>query len=260
MCIDHILILGEWLVEVWLICCWSFRLPFIFITIYRFVYVQLAHFSIDDWKNISTAHLIVIIKSEVCLRCLLHHNLLIIAYTFRENREFVFIIFVQFMMSANSRMRFGLKIVFVYLYIIPSHYHHYANLSEDIEVIKCLWDIFCRVCKIRHILSVIHYTICGAVCFQLTHFPCDDWDSIYILCLIIIIKSEVWTITHWLGLGHEQWCALYVFLYSYWHHRIHPVRFVVRWKYFRAPRFQTYGKCKNKILQLNFRHRIKLHP
>ena len=29
------------------------------------------------------------------------------AYTFRENREFVFIIIVQFMMSANFRIRFG---------------------------------------------------------------------------------------------------------------------------------------------------------
>ena len=28
-------------------------------------------------------------------------------------------------------------------------------------------------------------------------------NRIYILCLIIIIKSEVWTITHCLGLGHE---------------------------------------------------------
>ena len=75
------------------------------------------------------------------------------------------------MMSANGRMHFGLKIVFVYLYIAPSHYHHCANLSEDIELIKCLSDIFCRVSKIKHILSVIHYTICEAVCFQFTHFP-----------------------------------------------------------------------------------------
>ena len=28
-------------------------------------------------------------------------------------------------------------------------------------------------------------------------------EIIYILCLIIIIKPEVWTITHYLGLGHE---------------------------------------------------------
>ena len=35
--------------------------------------------------------------------------------------------------------------------------------------------------KIKHIISVIHYTICGAVCFQFTHFSCDDWEIIYTL-------------------------------------------------------------------------------
>ena len=110
----------------------------------------------------------------VCLRCLLHHILSLIAYTFRENREFVFIIIVQFMMSANIRIRFGLQIVPICLYSTPSHYHHCANLSEGIELIKCLSDIFCRVCKIKHSLSVTHYTLCGAVCFQFTHFSCDD--------------------------------------------------------------------------------------
>ena len=33
------------------------------------------------------------------------------------------------------------------LYSTPSHYHHCANLSEGIELIKCLSDIFCRVCE-----------------------------------------------------------------------------------------------------------------
>ena len=37
------------------------------------------------------------------------------------------------------------------------------------------------VSKIKHIHSVIHYTIRGAVCFQFTHFPCDDWENIYTL-------------------------------------------------------------------------------
>ena len=37
------------------------------------------------------------------------------------------------------------------------------------------------VSKIKHIISVIHYTICGAVCFQFTHFSCDDWENIYTL-------------------------------------------------------------------------------
>ena len=37
---------------------------------------------------------------------------------------------------------------------------------------------------------------------------------IYIPCLIIIIKSEVWTITHCLGLGHETMvCAVCLFIF-----------------------------------------------
>ena len=53
----------------------------------------------------------------VRLRCVLHHILLLIAYTFRENRDFGFIIIAQFMMQANNRIRFGLQIIFVSLYI-----------------------------------------------------------------------------------------------------------------------------------------------
>ena len=61
------------------------------------------------------------------LTCLLHYILSLIVYTFWENREFVFISIVQLMMSANSRILFGLQIVFVCLYITPSHYHHCTN-------------------------------------------------------------------------------------------------------------------------------------
>ena len=119
----------------------------------------------------------------VCLRCLLHHILSIIVYTFWENREFVFISIVQFMMSANSQIRFGLQIVFVCLYITPSHYHHCANF---------IWRHWTYKMPVRYnfssvwvrlsIFSVIHYTICGAVCFQFTHFLCDDWKNIHTLC------------------------------------------------------------------------------
>ena len=147
-------------------------------------------------NNAIIAHGVTIIKSEVsnfpivttfsvvvCLRCLLHHILSLIVYTFRENREFFFIIFVRFMMSANSRIRTGLQIVLVCLYSTPSHNHHCGNLSEDIELIKACQIYFVEcVSKIKHILSVIHYTIRGAVCFRFTHFSCDDWDNIYILC------------------------------------------------------------------------------
>ena len=127
-----------------------------------------------------------------------------------KNREFVFIIIVQFMMTANSRIRFGLQIVFVCLYSTPPHYHHCANLSEDIELKNACHIYFVEcVSKITHILSGIHYTMCGAVCFQFS--LCDDWvyplwwlkEYIYFVLLTIIIKSEEWTITHCLELGHE---------------------------------------------------------
>ena len=37
------------------------------------------------------------------------------------------------------------------------------------------------VSKIMHILSVIQYTICWAVCFQFTYSSCDDWENTYTL-------------------------------------------------------------------------------
>ena len=134
----------------------------------------------------------------------LHHILSLIVYTFRENREFVFVSIVQFMMSANSRIRSGLQMVFVCLYITPSHYHHCANfiwrhwtykmpVRYNLSSVWVQWIIFSQ-------LSIIQYV--GLCVFSLPiSFVMIDW--IYILCLIIIIKSEVWTITHCLGLGHE---------------------------------------------------------
>ena len=104
----------------------------------------------------------------MCLRCLFHHILSLIAYTFRENRDFVFIIIVQFMMSANIRIRFGLQIVFVCLYITLSHYHHCANLSEDIELIKCLSSVWVRLSILSQLYIYIIYM--GLCVFSLPIF------------------------------------------------------------------------------------------
>ena len=131
----------------------------------------------------------------VCLRCLLHHILPLIACTFRENREFVFISIVQFMMSANIRIRFGLQIVLVCLYSTPSHYHHCASLSEGIELIKCLLDMFWRVCvrlRIFSPLSIIQYV--GLHVFSL---------PIYLVIIEII----------------------YIYTSSYYHHQIESMNF-----------------------------------
>ena len=153
----------------------------------------------------------------LCLRCLLHHILSLIVYTFRENWEFVFISIVQFMMSANSRIRLGLLIVFVCLYITPSHYHHCANFiwrhwNYKIPVRYNLSSVWVRLSIFSQLSITLYVGLCVFVC----PFPVMI-ERIYILCLIIIIKSEVWTITHCLGLGHETMvCAvcLSIFLQS----------------------------------------------
>ena len=55
-------------------------------------------------------------------------------------------------------------------------------------------------------LFIIRYV--GLCVFSLP-IPLVMNERIYILCLIIIIKSEVWTIIHCLGLGHETMvCAV----------------------------------------------------
>ena len=80
------------------------------IWLYDFEMLQTWYLFYYYHHQIGSIHLsIVIIFSMVlCLRCFLHHILSLIAYTFRENREFVLIIIVQFMMSANIRISFGL--------------------------------------------------------------------------------------------------------------------------------------------------------
>ena len=97
-----------------------------------------------------------------------------------------------------------LKIIFICLYITPSHYHHCANLPKDIELIKCLSEIFAEcvseIKQIRSQLSIIQYV---GLCVLSLSISLVIKERINILCLIIIVKSEVWNFTYCLGLGHE---------------------------------------------------------
>ena len=65
----------------------------------------------------------------------------------------------------------------------------YISLSS---LYKLIWRHWTYKMLVRYILSSVWvrlsilsplsiYTICGAVCFQFTHFPCDDWENIYTL-------------------------------------------------------------------------------
>ena len=91
------------------------------------------------------------------------------------------------MMSAYSWMRFGLKIVFVYLYITPSHYHHYANISEDIENACQIYFVECVRLSIFSQLSIMISV--GLFIFSLS-ISLAMIEIIYILCLIIIINRK----------------------------------------------------------------------
>ena len=106
----------------------------------------------------------------ICLRCLLHHILSLIIYTFRENREFVFIIIFVLVCRSYSFVCTAHHLII----IIVQTYLKALNLQNACQIyfVEC-------VSKIKNILSVIHYTICGAICFQFTPFSCDDCENIY---------------------------------------------------------------------------------
>ena len=73
----------------------------------------------------------------VCLRCLLHHILSLIAYTFWENRYFVFITIMQFMMSSD---------------IIRLFVHNTISLSS---LCKLIWRHWTYKMPVRCILSSV---------------------------------------------------------------------------------------------------------
>ena len=75
-----------------------------------------------------------------------YHILSSITYVSREHWDPVSITDVQSMVFANNRMHYDLYVAFVCLQITPSHYHHYADLSEGIELLKWLSGICCQVC------------------------------------------------------------------------------------------------------------------
>ena len=123
------------------------------------------------------------------------------------------------MMSVNSRIRFGLQIILICLYFTPSHNHCanfiWRNWTYKMPVRYCLVSVWVRL-SIFSQLSIIQYV---RLCVFSLPIPFVMIERIYIRCLIIIIKSEVWTVTNWLGLGHETMvCAvcLSIFLFLWW--------------------------------------------
>ena len=126
----------------------------------------------------------------VCLRCLLHHIL-------SRNWDFVLIIIVQFMMSANSPIRYGLQIVFVCLYITPSH----CPACRTYLIATIFWVVV--ICPIIKCLTVLEFSF-----------------LLFDLCLFIIIfnciLNYVPIVTFWIFTYHKILLIIFFFIWNYW--------------------------------------------
>ena len=92
----------------------------------------------------------------VCLIYLLHHILSLTAYAFWENRDFVFIIIVQFMMSASSQIRFGFVFTLHYLIIIIVQFFwiHWTYKMPVMYILSSVWlrlNIFSQLSIIQNV-------------------------------------------------------------------------------------------------------------
>ena len=83
------------------------------------------------------------------------------------------------MMCANNRVHYDPMGVLVCLHIALPHYHHYADISRGIELLKCLSDTFCIECvsKIKSILSIIFSSNIWDCAYSA--YPCLWWWSYY---------------------------------------------------------------------------------
>ena len=168
-------------------------------------------------KDISIAHVIIIIKSEVS----------------------IFPIVIIFFRGCVPEM-FVTSYSVTYCIYVPGKpgicFHYYCAVYDECKYSNTFWLAYrarlfvqytislSSLCKliwrhwtykmpVRYILSsvwvrlsifsplsIIQYV--GLYIFSLP-ISLVMMERIYILCLIIIIKSEIWTITHCLRLGHE---------------------------------------------------------
>ena len=151
------------------------------IKIYGVVYIQLTHFRSGDWKDISIAHVIIIIKSEVTT-----FPIVFIFFRGREFEMFVTSYSVTFCIYIPGKQGFC--------------FHHYCAVYDECKYSDTLWPA-------DRIRLFVHYTIslssvCKLICRHWTY----EMSARYIL-------SSVWvrlSIFSWLSI--IQYMGLYVFI------------------------------------------------
>ena len=96
---------------------------------------------------------------------------------------------------------YGLMVVFVCLRITLLHYHHYAVVYDNIELLyTCHVHSVKWVSKIKSICSVIFSH--NILCIQLTHLSCGDCG---IKCSLSFYYHQIGSMTHLVLFRVESW-------------------------------------------------------
>ena len=136
-------------------------------------------------------------------------------HIYPEKLGFCCLSLCSLMMCAYIRVHYGPMVVFLCLNIKLPHYHHYADLSEGIELLKCLSvNSVSLVCLRFSQFSQLSFMQYMGLCLLSLHISLMI-VRIRMLHLIFIIKSEICPIRYCLGLDHETMVCAVCLLYSY---------------------------------------------
>ena len=105
-------------------------------------------------------------------------------------------IICRLMRCASNKVHYDPMVLYVCLHITLPHYHHYADLSESNELLKCLSGSFSLECvsKIKSILSTFFHAIYRAVRLRLTQFSYDDCEN---MCTLSSYHHQIGSIRSW---------------------------------------------------------------
>ena len=107
-----------------------------------------------------------------------------VGFISRQSWVLCLLLLRSLIMCANNRVHYDPMVVLFCLHISLPPYHHYTDLSESIELLKCLSGKFClKYVKIMSILLIILHAIYGAVRIQCTHFSWNDCENMCTLYL-----------------------------------------------------------------------------
>ena len=212
MLIEYILSRVCHLEEVLAVTLLIFLSFFFFFAIYGVVCVKLAPSSFGDRGNALLTHLIIIIKLEVLIFPFCCHTFpwlctwggcTIICCWFHINPEkagfcFLYYCLITVLWYAHMIEYIMTRpmVAFVCLHIALPYYHHYAGVSEGMELVRYGLSSVCLRFNEWSQLSFMQYM---RLCLFSLSIYLVVIARIHVLYLIIIIKSEVWAICLCLG-------------------------------------------------------------